>query len=173
MKKYIGVKQIQATEMNLGDYNIHKGWTIPENEDPKREGYLVKYSDGYESWSPKEIFEEAYKETTGLTFGLAIEALKKGKMVARQGWNGKGMFIFMRPEDTLTTGIVAKVKSLPEEVKEWIDKNVDDKVNQGESGLTPIKFTSYLCMKAADNTIVNGWLASQTDMLSEDWCILE
>lgn len=107
-----------------------------------------------------------------LTFGDAISALKEGKMVQRAGWNGKGMFIFMRPEDTLTTDVISRVKSLPQSVKDWIDVNVDDKVNQGESGLTPVKFTSYLCMKAADNTIVNGWLASQTDMLAEDWAVL-
>lgn len=37
----------------------------------------------------------------------------------------------------------------------------------------PVKFTAYLCMKAADGSIVNGWLASQTDMLAEDWTILD
>lgn len=51
---------IEAEPMNLGDYNKFKGWTIPDNEDPKREGYKVKYSDDYISWSPKEVFEKAY-----------------------------------------------------------------------------------------------------------------
>lgn len=60
MQHYIGTKQIQARPMNLGDYNKHKGWTIPPDENPAREGYLVKYSDSYESWSPKEVFEKAY-----------------------------------------------------------------------------------------------------------------
>lgn len=108
-----------------------------------------------------------------LTFGEALELVKQGKMIAREGWNGKGMFVFMRPADTLTTGFIPKVKSLPDSVKEWIDKHVDDKENRGETGLTPVKFTAYLCMKAADNTIVNGWLASQTDMLAEDWTVLD
>lgn len=57
---YIGVKIIQAEPMTLGGYNSFRGWTIPENEDPKRRGYLVRYPDGYVSWSPKEIFEAAY-----------------------------------------------------------------------------------------------------------------
>ena len=108
-----------------------------------------------------------------LNFGQAVEALKNGKMVARKGWNGKGMFIFMRPADTILTGAIGKIKSLPESVKNWIDKNVDDKINQGEIGLIPVKFTAYLCMKAADNSIVNGWLASQTDILAEDWTTIE
>lgn len=107
-----------------------------------------------------------------LNFGQAIEALKQGKLVAREGWNGKNMFVFQRPSDTLTTGFIPNVKSLPQSVKDWIDKNMDDKQNPGEQGLTPVKFTAYLCLKSADNTIVNGWLASQSDMLAEDWLIL-
>lgn len=104
-----------------------------------------------------------------LNFGEAIELVKQGKLVARQGWNGKGMFIFQRPEDTLTTEfIIQKVKSLPIELKKYYAR-LDDKEHPGKQGLTPIKFTAYLCMKAADGTIVNGWLASQTDMLAEDW----
>lgn len=51
------------------------------------------YSDGYESWSPKKQFEEAYRDCMGMTFGIALELLKKGCKVAREGWNGKGMFV--------------------------------------------------------------------------------
>ena len=62
MKKYIGFKMIEAESMSLGNYNNFKGWTIPKDENPKREGYKVKYSDDYISWSPKEIFEKAYMQ---------------------------------------------------------------------------------------------------------------
>lgn len=121
----------------------------------------------------EQIADGAVKPATkNLSFGSALDAIKGGHLVARSGWNGKGMFIFMRPSDELETGFIPKVKSLPQAVKDWIDKNLDDKVNQGEGGLTKVKFTAYLCMKAADNSIVNGWLASQTDMLSEDWEII-
>lgn len=102
-----------------------------------------------------------------MKFGEAIEALKEGKLAARKGWNGKGMFIFMRPEAELSTEmIINKVQSLPDAFKKWVADNYSDA--QTES----IRFTPYICMKAADNTVVNGWLASQTDMLSEDWEIL-
>lgn len=110
---------------------------------------------------------------TNLNFGQAVEAAKQGKLISREGWNGKGMFVFQHPADTIPTGAIGKIKSLPDSVKKWIDQNLYDKVNQGEQGLTPVKFTAYLCMKAADNTIVNGWLASQTDILADDWCILD
>lgn len=110
---------------------------------------------------------ELLGEETG-TFGQALESLKRGHLVARKGWNGKGMFIFMRPEDNLPTNmIVNQVKSLPESFKRWVANNY------GDSETDRIKFTAYLCMKAADDTVVNGWLASQTDMLANDWMIVE
>lgn len=62
MRNYIGIKKIKAEPMTRGEYNDFRGWTIPENENPNDEGYLVKYSDGYISWSPKSIFEEVYDE---------------------------------------------------------------------------------------------------------------
>jgi hypothetical protein len=62
MKSYIGAKIINAKPMNLGDYNEYRGWKILENEDPEKQGYLVQYPDGYLSWSPKEVFEQAYRE---------------------------------------------------------------------------------------------------------------
>lgn len=77
MNHYIGAKLIEAKPMNLGDYNKFKGWTIPEDEDPKREGYLVKYSDDYISWSPKEVFEKAYlkvDENKNLPSGVSVGA---------------------------------------------------------------------------------------------------
>lgn len=62
MKTYIGTKKLEAEKMTRGEYNKYRGWTIPEGENPNDEGYLVKYSDGYESWSPKKQFEDAYRE---------------------------------------------------------------------------------------------------------------
>lgn len=53
-----------------------------------------------------------------MKFGEALEAVKEGKLIARSGWNGKGMFVFQRPEDWSSTDmIVNKVKSLPDSFK--------------------------------------------------------
>lgn len=116
------------------------------------------------------------ENTQGLTYGQALEAVKQGKLIARQGWNGKGMFVFMRPADKLSVDtIIRRVKSLPQSVKDyfesyvWLDSETDEELSDDEA---MVEFTPYLCMKAADNTIVNGWLASQTDMLAEDWVVL-
>ncbi len=66
MKTYIGTKVIQAEPMTRGDYNLKRGWTIPENENPLDEGYLVQYPDGYISWSPKDVFESSYRMSESL-----------------------------------------------------------------------------------------------------------
>jgi hypothetical protein len=111
-----------------------------------------------------------------LSFGAALEAVKEGKMICRDGWNGKGMFVFMRPADELHVSFVAKgIKSLPQSVKDyyWQDCVDQDGNPMDLEENDVVKFTAYLCLKAADGTIVNGWLASQTDMLANDWCILE
>lgn len=107
-----------------------------------------------------------------LDFSEALKALKDGKMVARQGWNWKGMFIFKRPSDELKISfVIDKVKSLPQSVKNFF-KLKDENETPTERGLSKVKFRSYLCMYASDGTIVNGWIASQTDILAEDWQII-
>ena len=55
MQKYIGVKQVEAKPMTRNDYNDYRGWTVPADENPYDEGYLVKHSDNYESWIAKYL----------------------------------------------------------------------------------------------------------------------
>ena len=154
MKQYIGTKIIQAGPMTRWAYNVFRGWQIPEDENPADDGYMVKYPDGYVSWSPKNVFEEAYRLTDGLTFGLAIEAAKKGHRVARAGWNGKGMYVIYR------TGY-------PEGIP--CNKNTADALGIPEGTL--FKVRPYLQMKCVDDTF-QMWLASQSDILADDWYIV-
>lgn len=91
-----------------------------------------------------------------LTFGEAIEALKQGKKVAREGWNGKGMFLWLKPATTIKS----------EWCKDPILKGIVD-ANGGET-----EALGTICMKTADGKVLTGWLASQTDMLLEDWVII-
>ena len=154
MNKYIGTKLIEAKEMNLGDYNNYRGWKISEDENSNREGYLVKYEEGYELWSSKEVFKKAYNDINKcMSFGQAIEMMKIGYKVSREGWNGKGMFIYIQ-KNTVITKDMAKNEVLKE-----IDGD--------------ITINSHIDMKTADGSICIGWLASQTDMLSNDWAIVE
>ena len=91
MKQYIGTKQVTAQPMTRSDAEAHLGRNV--GGDKHGDGYLVEYEGGYQAWSPKDVFDAAYRPTTGMTFGLAIEALKAGKRVARDGWNGKGLWV--------------------------------------------------------------------------------
>lgn len=96
-----------------------------------------------------------------MNFGKAIEALKEGKKVARSGWNGKGMFLYM------TTGSVVSLDEMKSETANYIRSFCKDK------GMDEIEICPHIDMKTADNKLVIGWLASQTDTLSEDWMIVE
>lgn len=169
MQKYIGTKIILATAMTLGAYNEKRGWPMPPDEDPAAEGYLVEYTDGgkpnhpdhqgYISWSPKEQFEAAYRSSPGLTFGHAIEALKRGCRVCRAGWNGKGMWLALSCNGTRTV----------EAANFWSPHNAAFAREQGGAATVLPSIT----MKTATNEILMGWLASQTDILAEDWVILD
>ena len=87
-------------------------------------------------------------------FGQALALLKQGEKVCRKGWNGKGMFIYL-----------IKGRDIPAE-KFHEHKNEANKFYSTEGTIT---LTDHIDMKAADGTYVTGWLASQTDMLAEDW----
>ena len=73
MNSFIGVKLVEARPITLGDYNILRGWTIPPDEDPEREGYLVQYSDDYVSWCPKERFEDQNFQIVGKDNKVSLE----------------------------------------------------------------------------------------------------
>ena len=92
----------------------------------------------------------------GATFdiGTAVEALKQGARVAREGWNGKGMFLYYVPEN--------KYPASRNEHGTMVGVFEDDMVPYG----------AYIAMKTAQNNVV-PWLASQTDVLAEDWQIVE
>ena len=159
---YIGTKMINAEPMTRAAYNVFRGWELPADENGDDEGYLVEYLDGgkpnttthagYVSWSPKEQFDNAYRKTSGMSFGLAVEAVKKGKKIARAGWNGKGMFLFLVPGSTFKVNRAPLLGIYPEG--------------------TEINYHSHIDMKTADGTIV-PWLASQTDVLADDWIVVE
>lgn len=148
MKNYIGTKTIKAEPEA-------KGGTP---------GYKVVYPDGYTSWSPKDVFEAAYRISEGegqrLTFGDAIHFLKLGHRVARSGWNGKGMWISMSGPPHGTRMVSGGF---------WSENNRKFAEERGGS----VVVLPAITMKTATDEILMGWLASQTDMLAEDWQIVQ
>lgn len=169
LRQYLGTKLIHARPMNRLEYNEFRGWKLPEDEDGADEGMLVMYVDGgrpnvpgfagYVSWSPKDVFERAYRPVVGMSFGQAIEALKAGHRVARQGWNGKGMWLAL-------SGPLGP-RTIPA-ASFWSEHNrTYAEANGGEATVLPC-----ITMKTATGEILMGWLASQTDVLAEDWEIV-
>ena len=159
-KEYIRCHIVKATPMTRGCYNSYRGWEMPANETASDEGYHIIYPDGYESWCPKAQFEAAGRPVDGMNFGLAIEAMKKGHKVARRGWNGKGMFLWLKP--------ATNVKA------EWCKDEMLRETVESNGG--EILWLGTICMYTHDSTgrkaVLSGWLASQSDMLYDDWEIV-
>ena len=86
----------------------------------------------------------------GMTFGDAIQAAKMGKRIARAGWNGKGMYVFLA---------------------HGLDFHTDADLSELEN--QDVEVLDCLVMRTATGSFCPGWLASQTDMLADDWMILE
>lgn len=95
-------------------------------------------------------------------FGGAIYALKNGKRVTREGWNGKGMWLSL-------SGVANIAKDVPAEAF-WSPHNAAYAAKQPER---MAKVLPCITMKTATGEILMGWLASQSDMLAEDWMVLE
>lgn len=161
MKQFIGVKLIHAKPMTRAEYNAYRGWELPADENGSDAGFLVEYLDGgkantpdhagYVSWSPEDVFNRAYKPTDGMSFGLAVEAMKQGFKVSRAGWNGKGMFLYYVTADYYPVKMPA--------AKSFF----------GENSLVP--YRDYIAMKTVSNDVV-PWVASQSDILANDWSIV-
>lgn len=157
--KYVRFHIVEAVAMTRHEFDNLKN---QEHSKPDEDGYKVTYPDGYVSWCPKAQFEEAGREleSDGIPFGMAIEAMKKGKRVARKGWNGKGMYLWLKPS--------AQIKAewcKDERLKKAADENGGEILGLGT-----------ICMFTHDSTgrkaVLTGWLASQSDMLCDDWYVL-
>ena len=133
--KYIGTKIVEA-----------------EPHEFCEEGYAITYEDGYKSWSPKKPFEKAYRPVDAMNFGLAIEAVKMGHRIARHGWNGKGMYVFLADD---------------------VEFNTAADISEFEGAADGVYVAEVLVLRTAQGNMQVGWLASQADMLADDWYIVE
>ena len=151
MKKYIRCHIVDAEPMTFGSYCTSCSNLVVDSYDPADEGYRVIYPDGYVSWCPKEAFDQAARPVDGMTFGMAIEAMKRGKKVARKGWNGKGQFVYYVPADRYYAKTpAAKSIAAP-----------DGKVS----------YRPYFALKTAQGDVAT-WVPSISDCVAEDWEII-
>lgn len=136
------IHDIHETDEHSGctcDVHIEDGYMYTTSEDDK-----------YPRFMSKDNFEAMCRSAENMTFGDALEAMKQGQRVARKGWNGKNMYVFLAFEpDFVTDADISAFDQMEVEVGDM------------------------LVMKTAQNTFQPGWLASQADMLAEDWYIVE
>ena len=97
------------------------------------------------------------KTTQLVDFGAAIAALKAGKRVARIGWNGKGMYLWLLPAATVQAT--------------WCKEPHLKALAEANGGT--VQALGSIRMLTANKEVLTGWLASQTDILAEDWYVLE
>ena len=170
-KEYRNQSVVEARKMKRGEYNAFRGWVLPVNESADDLGWLVINKsvskrnvagyEGYVSWLPEEAFEEIYEEIyeeikpthDGFFFGQALRQLALGDCVQRYGWNGKGMHLFLVDGDA---------------VNQALYNYLDDPDNTKNN--TRVRDAIY--MLTADNQLV-PWVASQTDLLAEDWVVVD
>lgn len=131
-------------------YGTKRVTAWPATDFNGKPGYAVQYEGGYTSWSPEDVFEAAYQPITAMSFGHALAALKDGHRVARSGWNGKGMFLFLVAGSEFTPNREPLASIMGAE-------NI-------------VTYRPHIDMRDATGCIV-PWLASQTDMLADDWMI--
>lgn len=101
-----------------------------------------------------------------MDFGDAIRAMKAGKKVAREGWNGKGMWLSL---SCAAVGNIPISRTVPASAF-WSENNAEyaRECRGGHATVLPC-----ITMKTATGEILMGWLASQTDMLAIDWLVVE
>jgi hypothetical protein len=171
--KYIGTKILEnAIPMTKKEYNDYRKWEMPNDEDPKEPGYLVEYEEnpnnppnhhnhiGYISWSPKEIFEKTYKPMMNMSFGNAIDALKLGQLISRNGWNEKGLCVMKQIPAEISLDIIPNMQSLQQSLK---DKLVADN--------NTIKYRNQMIIVNQDGT-ANSWTPSAEDVFADDWKVI-
>ena len=95
--------------------------------------------------------ENSYPATSKFDMGVALTWLRGGNRVAREGWNGKGMFLFLVPGSTFEVNRAPLLGIYPKG--------------------TIVDYCPHIDMRTADGKVV-PWLASQTDILAEDWVLL-
>jgi hypothetical protein len=158
---YIGTKAVMAMPMTMLEAQKVLGREL-KPVTVELDGYLVEYKDGYKSWSPKSVFEEAYRELVGTDFGTVVEDLKFGFAVRRKGWNGKGLFVVKQIPSHIEGNIIPTMQSLPMSAKHVLLSREN----------AHIDFTNQLLIINPDGR-ADSWVPSVSDIFAEDWEVVK
>lgn len=157
MSMYIGTKIVKAMPMTIIEAQKVLGREI-KLATKEADGYLVEYKDGYMSWSPKSVFDDAYRKLGEMDFGKAIEALKSGLAVRRKGWNSNGLFVVKQIPSHIEGGIIPKMQSLPQSAKNILLSR------EGAH----IDYINQMLIINLDGR-ADSWVPSSSDVFAEDW----
>jgi len=136
IRDYVPGEDMEGRSLSPGD-TLCIGGKIACNPDKPEDSWYINEEYFKDNYSLVEDCENS----SGLSFGLAIEALKKGLKVCREGWNGKGMWLSI--------------------------------IHAGNAMHLSYPMQDCIGMKTANELMQPGWLASQADMLADDWTIVE
>ncbi|MFD2962774.1 MULTISPECIES: Thoeris anti-defense Tad2 family protein [Olivibacter] len=109
-------------------------------------------------------------KTQNLTYYEALEAASNGELIARKNWLDSSVFAFQRPCDDLPINILLSAKSLPKQLKDYYERKHQPIV---PDNIPKVRFSAYMCLKAYDDSVINGWEPSEDDISANDWCVLE
>jgi hypothetical protein len=103
-----------------------------------------------------------------ISFGEAIEALKKGSIVSRRDWFDKGVFVFMQVPATIEKSIVPKMQSLPQSVKDLFERRFNSEADQ----INAIYYTNQLAIVNRSN-VISGFSPNVHEVLAHDWVVID
>lgn len=167
MKTYIGMKVVQAKPaVTVNGCIWPEGMALPEEYRRPRleldqeqnccgtvveEGYVYISENHYPVFEPKEEFEKRFFDAENVTFSIALDAMKRGGRIARKGWNGKGMYVFLADE---------------------VEFRTEADISEFENSEDGVYTSEMLVLRTAQGTFQPGWLATQSDILADDWYVL-
>lgn len=94
-----------------------------------------------------------------MNFGQVIELLKEGRCIQRNGWNGKGLFVFKQVPSAIDNSIIDRMQSVPDSAKKIL-------INRNKE---PIFYENQMVIVKPDGTI-DSWVPIVSDIFAEDWC---
>lgn len=158
MKKYIGTKVVNATPAWRVDGKVYlKDEAVPRSMN-REDGYKVVYEGGYESWSPKDVFEKAYHKVGVMDFGGAMHCLKAGLAVRRSSWVCEGIFVVKQIPCRIDADIIPGMQSLPQSAKDILMIRKDPHID----------YTNQLLLIHQSGR-ADSWTASSSDIFADDW----
>jgi hypothetical protein len=172
--EFVGVKKITAEPMNkliARNYGLlrENPKSLLSTDDAEKyetiDGYKMIYPDGYESWSPKDVFEKSYFLNQCLSGGLALHYALAGYMIRRKFW--PQAFV------TVHKGYDTDQHMMPIGKKEKAKKDIKAPLFQFNDMLVRTDVYADPLIPGKTNVHHSAWTPTVDDILAEDWFIMQ